>query len=67
MVDGSVMPNVITGNINIPIVMMAERAADFIKADQYYRYSPQGPHEREEVQFTSQDASDYVPRRRRHA
>ncbi len=36
MVDGSVMPQVITGNINIPIVMMAERAADFIKQEQFY-------------------------------
>ncbi|TRY61644.1 hypothetical protein TCAL_04403 [Tigriopus californicus] len=31
IVDGSTMPQVISGNINTPIIMMAERAADFIK------------------------------------
>ncbi len=47
MVDGSVMPSVPSGNINIPIVMMAERAADFVKADQYYAHSSgPGPYER---------------------
>ena len=31
VVDGSAMPEITNGNINTPILMMAERAADFIK------------------------------------
>ena len=33
VVDGSAMPTVPSGNIHIPVVMMAERAADFIKEE----------------------------------
>ena len=33
VVDGSTIPKVPSGNIHIPIVMMAERAADFIKEE----------------------------------
>lgn len=37
VIDASIMPTIISGNPNAPVIMIGEKGSDFIKQEYFYR------------------------------